>query len=337
MTLAEPPPPPAKTTMLVGLWLRSLADGLDAALLALLGFILVLPFREEIYRLGDRGWWLGAPIAYLYAGLLHTRLNRGQSVAKWLLGIQVVRRDGTFMSLPQSLLRYSIINFLFFESLLVGGLHATFPALDTLPLNVAVLVVGVFVFCGVVFLVPLHPLKQGLHDLLVDTVVVRRGRFDGDVVAALWNRRRARRAWALAIGVFLLIVVLGAVPVARLSSALDSPSATTAAWQRAIESGTALERVYVGSLSLEEAGHGVDRQLVVAGFLASPRFENASDLEAQARRAAEILASRVSDRAFSAVTVNVVTGFNVGIAQRHWSRQFHFPIDTLEPSSTGAP
>lgn len=158
-------------------------------------------------------------------------------------------------------------------------------------------------------------------------MVVRRGHFDGDIVPALWSRRRAGRAWAVAIGVFL----------ARLASALDSPSATTADWQRAIEAGTPLERVYVGSLSLEEAGHDVDRQLVVSGFLSAPRFDEASDLDAQARRAAEVLAARVPDlAAYSAVTVSVVTGFNVGIAQRHWSRQFRFPMEALEPSPTDA-
>ena len=148
-----------------------------------------------------------------------------------------------FMSFPQSLLRYSIINFLFFESLLIAGLDATFPELDTFGVNVALLVGGVFVFCGVVFLVPLHPLKQGLHDVLVNTVVVRRGRFDRDLVATLWFRRSARRAWAVAMGVFLLVTALGAVPVSRLAAALDSSSATTAEWRRAIEAGTARARL----------------------------------------------------------------------------------------------
>ncbi len=338
MTLDFPPQAPPKTKMLVGFWVRSLADALDAGMLSLLGWLLVLLFRNRVYALGDRGWWLGAPIAYLYAGLLHTRLNRGQSVAKWLLGIQVIRRDGTFMSFPQSLLRYSIINFLFFESLLIAGLHATFPELDTFAVNVAMLVAGVFVFCGVVFLVPFHPLKQGLHDALVDTVVVRRGRFDEDLVAQLWSRSRAGRAWAVALGAFLLTVALGAIPFARLAAALDSSSATTAEWRRAVEAGTALERVYVGSLSLVDAAQVVDRSLVVSGFLGAPRFEDVPYLEEQARRAADVLGGRVPDlRAYSAVTVTVVTGFNIGIAQRHWSRRFRFSTDTLEPSLMGDP
>ena len=51
-----------------------------------------------------------------------------------------------------------------------------------------------------------------------------------------------------------------------------------------------------------------------------------------------MLGGRVPDlRAYSAVTVTVVTGFNVGIVQRHWSRRFRFSTDTLEPSPVGDP
>jgi hypothetical protein len=35
----QPPHPPSKRMMLVGFWLRSPADGVDAALLALIGFV----------------------------------------------------------------------------------------------------------------------------------------------------------------------------------------------------------------------------------------------------------------------------------------------------------
>src|SRR5687767_6677951 len=96
------------TKLIAGFWIRLLADILDAVFLGIFGFLLSLLFRGVFLRLGENGVWIGLLITFLYTGILQSAVGEGQSLAKRILKIQVLKMDGSFLSLPVSFLRYSV-------------------------------------------------------------------------------------------------------------------------------------------------------------------------------------------------------------------------------------
>lgn len=95
--------------IVVGFWLRLITDILDVIFLGLFGALLALPLRGLFYSIGEDGLWIGLCITFLYTGILQSNIGHGQSLAKKLLKIQVLRRDGSYLSLPRSFLRYTIV------------------------------------------------------------------------------------------------------------------------------------------------------------------------------------------------------------------------------------
>lgn len=192
---------PTQKPIVVGFWFRFLSDFLDVVFLGLVGFAAAWPLKDVLYEMGDQGWWIGLLVTFAYAGFLQSAIGNGQTLAKKLLKIQVLKRDGTFMSLPESFLRYAVIAFIAYNGWIGSGLVASFPVLQNDAFATAYMVLVLFCLCGVICIVPFHPLKQGLHDLLVDTVVVRKGRFTREALEELRNDEKAKRAYAIAASV----------------------------------------------------------------------------------------------------------------------------------------
>lgn len=92
-----------------------------------------------------------APVLWLYLSLL--QMTGMQTVGKRLLGIRVVRRDGSPVAAPQTLLRNAWV--LFTAVPYVGW---------------ATTVIGIVIFISIFA----APQMQGLHDRLVKTAVIRR-------------------------------------------------------------------------------------------------------------------------------------------------------------------
>jgi len=158
--------------IVVGFWMRLLSDSLDAIFLAAFGFLLSIPFGGLFYQMGEKGLWLGLIISFLYTGILQSSIGQGQSLAKKFLKIQVLRLDGSFLSLPQSFLRYLIISLIYYNQWIGMGLLSLFPALNISIFQTLYSVVILFLLISTVILVAFHPLKRGLHDMLVGSIVV---------------------------------------------------------------------------------------------------------------------------------------------------------------------
>lgn len=193
--------------IVVGLWRRWAADFLDALLLAVLGWMLAYPFRYALSDLGKSAAWIGLVISLLYAGLLHTQVGEGQTLGKRALGIQVLRRDGSYLSWRRSLARYLVVSFVFYNQM-YGSLLAQVPSANVAQaIGAGFLLIVAWVFLACFLMIPLHPLKRGLHDLASDSVVVYKGRYDGAALDELEKPARVRKllglmgvAAALAVG-----------------------------------------------------------------------------------------------------------------------------------------
>jgi len=77
--------------MVAGFWIRAVSDGLDAIILGIFGLCLSLPFKSFFYKMGENGVWIGLIVTFFYAGILQSAIGEGQSLAKRMLKIQVVK------------------------------------------------------------------------------------------------------------------------------------------------------------------------------------------------------------------------------------------------------
>ncbi|MDB4990585.1 MAG: domain containing protein [Myxococcaceae bacterium] len=179
---------------MAGFWRRLGADFVDLALLAALVFPFGYLFRYPLSELGGRGASVGLVLSIGYFGALHTKLGRGQTLGKRVLQIQVLRRDGRFFSGPRSFSRYlltSLASFSYGALLFPLGPRASEVASSTFQFLYWPMVLSYLI------MIPLHPLKLGLQDVLTDSIVVRTGRYDSAALARLDDPKRTRLAVVL--------------------------------------------------------------------------------------------------------------------------------------------
>lgn len=301
----------------VGFWKRLFSDILDAFILGLFGTMLF--FLAPLFNiLGEKGWWIGLVVTFSYAGITQSAIGNGQSLAKRLLGIQVVKLDGTFMSLHESFLRYSILAFIAYGGWILNGLTASFPALKQDWFLVFFGIIQMFCFFGVVLIVPFHPLKQGVHDLLVNTVVVRAGAFAPERIETLRNARKERRVYFIIAGIALfLILAAGATKIFLADSEVTTITSKLFQTSRRIEEETSFQNV--GFEYKPTSG-----ELFLTGFLPESKFNDKDTLQAEVKKAAEVLmADRPVQKDFT-IIFQVRTGYNIGITSVYNRLVFQF-------------
>ena len=159
-----PPPPPSGypgpevpqgyvTTQLAGFWRRLVAYIIDAILVGIVTGVIFAVINGVVGSTADtqanstRSGLIGLVIGLAYFGWLWG--TRGQTLGYMVLGIRVTRSDGSPISVGRALIRYL--------ALYVSG------ALCLIPLIISAFMIG------------MGQRKQGLHDLIADTVVVRTG------------------------------------------------------------------------------------------------------------------------------------------------------------------
>ncbi|GEM_PF-2667828 len=125
---------------------------------------------ESVWRsFGPDGWAVGFMLTLAYFTVLHSHIANGQSMGYRVLGLAVRTSDGDHLSLPLAAGRFVLFSPLLFMSdinrliTLYGGLELGWAAAPI------VLVVSVALLPGMVMV---DPLRRGLHDLLMGTVVV---------------------------------------------------------------------------------------------------------------------------------------------------------------------
>jgi uncharacterized RDD family membrane protein YckC len=115
---------------IAGFWIRLGSDLLDALVLGVVGFVIATVFRSSLLRLGERAAILGAPITLLYCGILQSQIGGGQTLAKRLLGLRVLRLDGQYLSLDRSLVRWSITGMLWYGGSIAVALGGVAPIFE---------------------------------------------------------------------------------------------------------------------------------------------------------------------------------------------------------------
>ena len=93
--------------------------------------MLSLPLRAVFERLGERAVFVGLAISMAYTGILQSRFGGGRTLGKKLLGLRVVRLDGSLMSLDRSLVRYALMGLLVYQGAVAYALVGLLPFLGS--------------------------------------------------------------------------------------------------------------------------------------------------------------------------------------------------------------
>jgi uncharacterized RDD family membrane protein YckC len=302
---------PVQPGRIAGFWIRFLADLLDAVFLGIVGRLLAIPFRSLFVRLGERGVFIGLAISLVYSGVLQSRYGGGRTPGKRLLGLRVVRPAGTLLSLDRSLVRYALMGLLVYGGAVAYVLVALLPFLGLERMQIVMgAITGALAF-GCVLVVPFHPLKRGLHDLLADTIVIRGALPDPAFIAARMNARRDRRiiVGSAALG---LIAVAGSIAFSHRLSASAQAKDLPILMERL--SALGVSSPSVGRTTIAQLGGPTVVTLMGSGFIARPADggEPAWDqLHTAFVQAAK--AQLPTDSGVDRIGTALRTGFNIGI------------------------
>jgi uncharacterized RDD family membrane protein YckC len=157
-----------ETPCVSGLWRRIGAALVDGLILGTVGMILGVAFFSQLVELGEWGRIIGLAIAVPYFALLNSRIGKGQTIGKKLLGIRVVNAHAGNIGLGGATLRAVIL-------LLPCALNGILiPSGSSIGFQ-SLLSLGLFGIGGsIVYLaVANRRSRQSLHDLAVDSWVVR--------------------------------------------------------------------------------------------------------------------------------------------------------------------
>jgi uncharacterized RDD family membrane protein YckC len=259
-----------------GFWVRLLSDLLDAFVLGAIGFVLARIFRGPLLRLGESAAILGAPITLLYMGVLQSHIGRGQTVAKRLLGLRVLRLDGSFLTLDRALVRWALMGVLSYGGAVAIAMSVALPFLKLEALSAALAGAQLALILGCGLLVPFHPLKRGLHDLLTGSIVIRGGRVPTDHVARFTNPRRDRALVAGAIAVAVVGTAVGLVALRHLPASLQAGTNVVASIkQLGVQNPAVVDSVVSGP-------SGRFHHIIATGYMptdedGSPRIDNPED------------------------------------------------------------
>jgi len=158
-------------------WSRIAAFAIDMTILSISGFILGLMFQNFLIRIGHYGYLFGFIICLVYFTIFNSKLFKGQTVGKLALMIQIVDKDGNYLSIGKSLYRALILFGPFFILFvdIPGIYYGTFLYMlhDIFFLSAYLGVVVLYIFN--------KGNRQSLHDILAGTFVIAKKR-TGEIV-----------------------------------------------------------------------------------------------------------------------------------------------------------
>lgn len=82
---------------------RVVARFIDILLLTVIGYVIISV--PALQSLGTLGLLIGIIIVFTYESVFHSRIGKGKSIGKRLLGLQVIQQNGEYLSYPISSIR----------------------------------------------------------------------------------------------------------------------------------------------------------------------------------------------------------------------------------------
>ncbi len=313
---------PVAAPCAAGFWRRSIAFIVDALVLGTVGALAGLALFDAFARMGGYGRALGFVVALAYFGVMNSALAGGQTLGKRLLGVRVAGKTGTLLSLPQSLLRYSVLGVPFF--------------LNGAPFDAAVLfspmgyVLSLAIFGGMFSILYLYVFnrngRRSLHDLAVGSSVVTASTPVAEVrPAPVW------RVHLAVVGVLLVAATVLPAFTARLAQIEQFKDLLVA--HEAVNTLPGVQNAQVSHHTAFRSGSPNVESVVAQVNLAEQRVDDRSF----ARHVAEvILANDEKASAMSNIHVTLVYGYDLGIASSWRSQGYQFEPGALVAGAAAA-
>jgi uncharacterized RDD family membrane protein YckC len=294
-----------------GLWRRLFAFCLDGLILGAFGACVGLVAYDHLVALGDWGRAVGFAIALVYFGAMDSELSGGQTLGKRILGIKVVRANGTPLSVSVSTLRATIfcvpyfLNGAFIDAGVITSWLVTF------------LVFGMGVSIAYLLLFNRRT-RQSLHDLAVGAYVVSNRTGD--------SLDESRRMWPAHIGAVCLILTAALVLpyfAQRLASSL--PFVGLLSIQQALQQDPDVRHATAVIGVSEFFGKNqsaTTRHIFTSNIVLSRRVV---DFDSLANRLARIVLDHdPSAEKEDEIAIFIHYGYDIGIASAWQSRSFAF-------------
>lgn len=295
---------------IAGFWRRIGALIIDSLILGLLGQVLGLFFESFFVDIGGWGRLIGFFIALAYFGVLNSRLANGQTLGKRIFKIRVVGHLNEPIVFSTSVLRYVVLSTPF----LLNG--AALP--DAVLFSFFAYIISLLVFGGFFSVFYLYLFnrrtRQSLHDIVAGTFVVHT-RADFEMPENIWKPHY------YAVGIICVAAIL--VPVLTGSLAKQETFAGLFETRTAIMEKFDVRSAGVsyGTTRFTSNTSGTQTTTYVNADI-SLRQKRISD-EGFARSIAKVIAETYPDaRDKNVIQVNLVYGFDIGIANR-WSNRIH--------------
>lgn len=317
----------APPRIISGFWRRLLAFLIDAAVLGLIGYLLGTLFYSSFAALGEWGRLVGFLVALLYFTLFNSEVGRGHTPGKLLSRIKVVNREGNFLQLGRSLLRYLVIGVpIFFNGI---RLPSDFSG------SLSQVLAGFVIFGAggaILYLLACNRrTRQSLHDLVAGTFVVGRQASGPLNAPAVWKGHFAAIGfWLAAVAVLLTVVA------PRLARSV--PFADLTALQQEIEQ---IDNVRAASVFTGKSFGSPGRTsfLQINARVYAPCAEY---LDLTERIAAAALANYPDADNLDQLSITLVYGYDIGIAS-HWQyrqvghapQDWRFKLERLSAPATG--
>jgi hypothetical protein len=180
------------------------------------------------------------------------------------------------------------------------------------------LIMGTFwiaALLGCYLLLPLHPLKRGLHDLAAGSVVVYRGQFNATALAALENSAKTRKAYAIVGCICAVVIVAGVWGFTAImkSSAIGSMQEI----QAKLESTGRFHSTSVMDNTFRNSA-GTVRSIVVQTHVDGPLGQTKEELKPSYDIAFQTIRDQIKDLSqYQNLRVGLRLGYDLGIRKRY--------------------
>jgi uncharacterized RDD family membrane protein YckC len=308
------------TKMVAGFWIRVIADFFDFAIISIFGLLLSVFAENWLMTLGGKGAWIGLLICSVYFVPMQSRFGDGQSFGKRLMNIQILDLQGQPLSLWSSFLRYLVVSFVAYFSVLSGIIDLKPDSTLNSIVPPILLTIWLLAFFGCYILMPLHPLKRGLHDLIANSIVVYRNQFNATVVSRLNDPGKIRRAYAI-VGVLSAVVFMaGAWNFSALTASMIPRNETPAQTQdlyRQLEATGKLQSPYV-FVDTSTKGLSITRTLILNAVYVGPAKQTREDLKPLFDLAFKAIRSHFKELSqYDKLRVVLSFGYDIGIYRKN--------------------
>jgi uncharacterized RDD family membrane protein YckC len=306
---AERPPqaPPRPMTFPSGFWRRLFAFLIDGFIIAIPGWIIGWVYYDQLVRIGQTGRLIGFAIALGYFAVLNSSIGNGQTLGKRLLKIRVVDLQGGTIPLHRSALRYLLFWLPFFcNKLNVDSGNMWLASLLTL------IIFGLG--GGIIYLfLSNRKNRRTVHDFAAGTVVVRAEPHAVPEFSPVW-----RGHYYILTITMVGRGVTGAIFIPSLRQ--NAPFAEMLMVQQTLQHQADIHAV--GVQDGVTKGSGQTTHWFAVNVIVSDPYV---DFDETADRFATLVLTQqslVDER--DLLVVNVICGYDIGIASRWQNRRFSY-------------